>query len=50
VIETTICTFYINNLFDDWGNKFDLDEATARKTKNLKLLFIELVKLILIKQ
>jgi len=39
VTETTISTFYINNLFDEWVNKFDLNEATTRKAKNLKLFF-----------
>ena len=37
--ETTVCTFHINNLFDEWVNKFDLNEAPARKAKNIKVLF-----------
>ena len=37
--ETTVCTFHINNLFDDWINKFDLDEAPGRKEQNIKVLF-----------
>ena len=37
--ETTVCTFHINNHFDEWVNKFDLDEAPARKAKNIKVLF-----------
>ena len=44
MIKTTICTFYINNLFDKWAKKFDLDEAPARKTKNIKVLFREVSK------
>ena len=39
MIETNICTFYFKNLFDEWVNKFDLDEAPARKAKNIKVLF-----------
>ena len=35
----TVCTFHINNLFDEWVNKFDLDEVPARKAKNIKVLF-----------
>ena len=37
--EKTVCKFNINNLFDEWVNKFDLDEAIARKAKNTKVLF-----------
>ena len=37
--EKTVCKFNINNLFDEWVNKFDLDEAIARKAKNIKVLF-----------
>ena len=37
--ETIVCTLHINNLFDKKVNKFDLDEALARKAKNLKVLF-----------
>ena len=37
--ETTFCTFNINNLFDKWVNKLDLDEASARKAKIKKVLF-----------
>ena len=37
--ETTISTFHINNLFNEWVNKFDLDEAPARKAKNIKVSF-----------
>ena len=37
--EITVCTFHINNLFDEWVNKFDLDKASARKAKNIKVLF-----------
>ena len=37
--EKTFSTFNINNLFDEWVNKFDLDEAPARKSKNIKVLF-----------
>ena len=37
--ETNICTFNINNLFGEWVNKIDLDEAPARKAKNIKVLF-----------
>ena len=48
--EITICTFHINNLFDEWGNKFDLDEASARKAKIKKFYLEELVKITLIKQ
>ena len=39
--ETTVCKFHINNLFDEWVNKFDLDEVPARKAKNIKVLFKE---------
>tara|TARA_B100001093_G_scaffold255493_1_gene244379 strand:+ start:481 stop:750 length:270 start_codon:yes stop_codon:yes gene_type:complete len=39
VTETTVCTFHINNLFDGWANKFDLDEVPARKAKHIKVLF-----------
>ena len=39
MIETSVCTFHINNIFDEWVNKFDLDEAPARKAKNIKVLF-----------
>ena len=39
MIETIFCTFNINNLFDKWVNKFDLDEASARKAKIKKVLF-----------
>ena len=35
----TFCTFNINNLFDEYVNEFDLDEATAQKTNNIKVLF-----------
>ena len=35
----TVCTFHINNLFDEWVNKFDLDEAPARKVKIIKVSF-----------
>ena len=37
--ETTVCTNNINNIFDEWVNKFDFDEAPARKAKNIKVLF-----------
>ena len=37
--ETTFWPFHINNLFDEWVNKFDLDKASARKAKNIKVLF-----------
>ena len=37
--EKTVCKFNINNLFDEFVNKFDLDEAIARKAKNTKVLF-----------
>ena len=37
--ETTVCTFYINNLFDNWAKNFDLDEAPVRKAENIKVLF-----------
>ena len=37
--ETTAWNFHINNLFNEWVNKFDLDEAPARKAKNIKVLF-----------
>ena len=36
---TTVCTFHINNLFDEWVNKFVLDESPARQAKNIKDLF-----------
>ena len=42
--ETTVCTFNINNFFDKWVNRFDLDEASARKAKNTKVLFIGVSK------
>ena len=37
--EKTVCKFNNNNLFDEFVNKFDLDEAIARKAKNIKVLF-----------
>ena len=37
--ETTVCTFNINNHFIECVNKFDLDEAPARKAKNIKVIF-----------
>ena len=37
--EKSFCTFNINNLFDESVNEFDLDEATARKAKDVKVLF-----------
>ena len=37
--EITFYTFHLNNLFDESVNKFDLDEAPARKAKNIKVLF-----------
>ena len=37
--ETTVCTFSINNFLDKWVNRFDLDEASARKAKIKKVLF-----------
>ena len=37
--EKTVCTFNINNLFDECVNEFDLDEATSQKAKNIKVLF-----------
>ena len=37
--ETTVCTSHINNLFDEWVNKFDLDESPARQAKNIRVLF-----------
>jgi len=36
---TTVCTFYINKLFDNWAKNFYLDEAPVRKAKNIKVLF-----------
>ena len=36
--------FNINNLFDKWVNKFDLDEASARKAKIKNVLFREVSK------
>ena len=37
--ETTVRTFNINNIFEEWVNKFDLDEAPAIEAKNIKVLF-----------
>ena len=37
--ETTVCTFSINNFLDKWVNRFNLDEASARKAKIKKVLF-----------
>ena len=37
--ETTVCKSHINNLFDEWVNKFVLDESPARQAKNIKVLF-----------
>ena len=39
MIETTLCTFHLNIPFDEWANKFDIDEAPAREEKNIKVLF-----------
>ena len=38
--EKSICKLNINNLFDECVNEFDLDEVTARKAKNIKVLLI----------
>ena len=37
--ETTVSKFHINNLLDAWVNKFDFDEAPARKSKNINVIF-----------
>ena len=42
--ETTIFTFHIYSLFNKWVNKFDLDEAPARKAKNIKVIFRKVSK------
>ena len=39
MIETTVCTFDINNLFDNSAKIFDLDEAPIKKKKHIKVLF-----------
>ena len=37
--EKTVCKFNINNLCGECFKEFDLDEAPARKAKNIKVLF-----------
>ena len=34
-----MCKFQINNLFEKWVNKFEVDEAPDRKAKKIKVLF-----------
>ena len=36
--KTFLCRFHINNLFDEWVNKF-LNKDPARKAKNIKVIF-----------
>ena len=37
--EKTVCKFNINNICGECFKEFDLDEAPARKAKNIKVLF-----------
>ncbi len=37
--KTTFWTFHINNIFNEWVNKFDLNEAPTRKSKIIKVSF-----------
>ena len=42
--ETTFCTLLINIAFNEWVNKFDKDEASARAEKNIKVLYRGVIK------
>ena len=42
--ETTLCSLHINIPFDEWGNKFNKDEAPARAEKNIKVAYIGVSK------
>ncbi len=37
--ETTVCTLHIKIPFYEWVSKFDIDEASARAEKNIKVLY-----------
>ena len=39
MLETTACTFDVNVPYDEWVNKFDIDEAPARTAKGIKVIF-----------
>ena len=38
MLETTVCTFDVNVPYDEWVKKFDIDEATARSAKGIKVI------------
>ena len=39
MLETTVCTFDVNIPYDEWGKKFENDEAPARSAKGIKVIF-----------
>ena len=39
MLETTVCTFDVNLLYDKLVRKFDNDEASARSAKGIKVIF-----------
>ena len=44
MLETTVCTFDVNITYDEWVQKFDIDEAPARSAKGIKLIFRDVSK------